>query len=142
MWPTGRTGRIGNSGVATSFYNDRDADLAEILVKTLLETKQDVPEFLHQYIPTDFDPNTGNPDDLKFEIDSDAGENEAGKNGGDAGGDGGWGNEASGDGPAPAVGGWGVDESKPAAVASGGWGAEPVPGNSGWGTGTEATASW
>ena len=33
----GRTGRIGNQGLATSFYNDRDEDLAQALVNILVE---------------------------------------------------------------------------------------------------------
>lgn len=47
----GRSGRIGNKGIATSFYNDKNEDLAEGLVRVLLETKQAVPDFLKQYIP-------------------------------------------------------------------------------------------
>jgi ATP-dependent RNA helicase DDX3X len=47
----GRTGRIGNLGIATSFYNERDEDLAEELVKTLLETGQEVPDFLLEHVP-------------------------------------------------------------------------------------------
>ncbi|KAI9675057.1 MAG: hypothetical protein M1817_001463 [Caeruleum heppii] len=47
----GRTARIGNVGLATSFYNDRNEDLSEALVKTLLETGQEIPDFLTQYIP-------------------------------------------------------------------------------------------
>ncbi|KAI9819264.1 MAG: hypothetical protein M1827_007420 [Pycnora praestabilis] len=63
----GRTGRIGHAGRATSFYNDRNEDMAELLVKTLLENKQEVPDFLQQYIPDgaedgkiDFDDDTDN----------------------------------------------------------------------------------
>lgn len=47
----GRTARIGNKGQATSFYNDRDSDLGEGLVKLLLESKQVVPDFLQQFVP-------------------------------------------------------------------------------------------
>ncbi|KAI9841281.1 MAG: hypothetical protein M1837_000817 [Sclerophora amabilis] len=47
----GRTARIGNKGLATSFYNDKNEDIAEMLVKTLLETKQEIPDFLEMYIP-------------------------------------------------------------------------------------------
>lgn len=46
----GRTARIGNVGLATSFYNDRNEDIAEVLVKTLLEADQQVPDFLSQYV--------------------------------------------------------------------------------------------
>ncbi|KAF3768716.1 hypothetical protein M406DRAFT_23195, partial [Cryphonectria parasitica EP155] len=47
----GRTGRIGHQGLATSFYTDRDEPLAPVLVRTLLETEQEIPEFLKSYIP-------------------------------------------------------------------------------------------
>jgi len=47
----GRTARIGNKGRATTFYNDRNADIAEDLVKILLENGQDVPDFLHDFKP-------------------------------------------------------------------------------------------
>jgi ATP-dependent RNA helicase DDX3X len=51
--PTGRTARIGNVGLATSFYNDKDEGLAEALVKVLLETDQPVPDFLQASVPQD-----------------------------------------------------------------------------------------
>lgn len=41
----GRTARIGNEGLATSFYNERDEPMADFLVKTLLECNQPVPDF-------------------------------------------------------------------------------------------------
>lgn len=47
----GRTARIGNEGKATSFYNDRNEDIGEDLVKILLESKQEVPDFLEQFKP-------------------------------------------------------------------------------------------
>lgn len=40
---------MGNLGQATSFYNDRNEDIAADLVNTLLETNQHVPEFLEQF---------------------------------------------------------------------------------------------
>ena len=46
-----RTGRIGNMGLATSFYNSRDSGLAEMLVKIMLETHQVIPDFLHEFVP-------------------------------------------------------------------------------------------
>lgn len=49
----GRTARIGNEGLATTFFNDRDMDLAEDLVKVLLECNQEVPDFLESYKPAD-----------------------------------------------------------------------------------------
>ncbi|KAJ5816331.1 DEAD/DEAH box RNA helicase [Penicillium robsamsonii] len=59
----GRTARIGNEGIATSFYNERDEDLAEDIVKILVECNQPVPEFLESYCPEG--------DVLEFDDDSD-----------------------------------------------------------------------
>jgi len=67
----GRTARIGNRGQSTSFYNDRDIALAEPLVKILLECKQEIPDFLQEYVPADsqvvWDDDTDNeePEDAK-----------------------------------------------------------------------------
>src|SRR3954468_18896849 len=47
----GRTARIGNVGKATSFYNDRNEDIAEDLVKILIESKQEIPDFLEDKKP-------------------------------------------------------------------------------------------
>ncbi|KAJ6178978.1 hypothetical protein N7519_009439 [Penicillium mononematosum] len=58
-----RTARIGNEGIATSFYNERDEGIAEDLVKILIECKQVIPEFLEQYRPEG--------DVLEFDDDSD-----------------------------------------------------------------------
>lgn len=48
---SGRTARIGNQGLATTFYNDRNSDIAEDLVKILIESNQEVPSFLESYRP-------------------------------------------------------------------------------------------
>ncbi|KAL8610589.1 hypothetical protein ACOMHN_006308 [Nucella lapillus] len=46
----GRTGRCGNLGKATSFYNhDTDSNLAGSLVRILSEAKQEVPQWLAAY---------------------------------------------------------------------------------------------
>ncbi|KAI0124745.1 P-loop containing nucleoside triphosphate hydrolase protein [Xylariales sp. AK1849] len=82
----GRTARIGHRGSATSFYTERDEPIAEILTKTLLETKQEIPDFLKQYVPEGEELET-----LKFEPDSDE-ESEAGDDAGEGGG-GGWGGD-------------------------------------------------
>ncbi|KAF7509314.1 hypothetical protein GJ744_008208 [Endocarpon pusillum] len=71
----GRTARIGNEGLATSFYNDRDEPLAEDLVKVLLESNQEVPDFLADKKPED-------GEELKFDDDSE--EEEVGIDGDDA----------------------------------------------------------
>lgn len=61
----GRTARIGNIGLSTSFWNEKNEDIAAGLVKILLETKQDIPEFLEAYKPDDLT-------NIDFEDDSDA----------------------------------------------------------------------
>lgn len=124
----GRTGRIGHRGLASSFYSDRDEPIASVLTRTLIETNQEVPDFLQSYIP-----EGATATNLKFEADSDFEDNvdigagadtggggwgadgadcaDAG-NAGDAGNDagaGGWGGENGGGG------GWDADTSKPAA---------------------------
>lgn len=68
----GRTGRAGWRGVATSFMTERDAPMSEILTKFLIETDQDIPDFLKSYVPV------GEArEHLKFESDSDADEQPA-----------------------------------------------------------------
>ncbi|OLN97264.1 ATP-dependent RNA helicase DED1-like protein 2 [Colletotrichum chlorophyti] len=69
----GRTGRMGQRGIATSFYTERDEPIASVLVRTLLETKQEVPEFLQSYMPTG-----KGLENLKFETESDFDPEEAG----------------------------------------------------------------
>ncbi|KAI7244699.1 DEAD/DEAH box RNA helicase [Hortaea werneckii] len=49
----GRTARIGHQGLATSFYNERNEELARDLVKVLLECECEVPDFLAHLIPED-----------------------------------------------------------------------------------------
>jgi len=49
----GRTARIGNEGKATSFFNDRNEDIGEDLVKILIESKHEVPDFLQKHMPED-----------------------------------------------------------------------------------------
>lgn len=60
----GRTARIGNIGMATSFYNDKNEDIADALTKLLIETRQVVPDFLESYKPE-------NEEQLKFDDDTD-----------------------------------------------------------------------
>ena len=60
----GRTARIGNEGMATSFYNDKNEDIAEALTKLLVETRQEIPDFLESYKPE-------NEGELKFDDDTD-----------------------------------------------------------------------
>jgi len=107
----GRTGRIGNLGLATSFYNERNEDIAPELVKILLETKQEVPDFLEQYLP-----EGGADAALKFDADSD-----------DEDGDGA-GEETATGGAAAGGSGWAAPtETAPTAGGSGRWGAAASP---------------
>lgn len=66
--PSGRTARIGNLGLATSFYSVDDEPLAPFLAKILVESGNEVPDFLQEYKPEDGAP-------LDFDDDS-ADENE------------------------------------------------------------------
>jgi len=45
----GRTGRMGNLGVATSFFNDKNRNLVRDLVELILETKQEMPMWLESF---------------------------------------------------------------------------------------------
>jgi ATP-dependent RNA helicase DDX3X len=65
-YKSGRTGRIGHRGIATSFFSERDEPLGSVLTRTLLETNQEIPDFLQQYVP-EGDARAN----LKFEADSD-----------------------------------------------------------------------
>ena len=42
----GRTGRVGNLGLATSFFNDRNRNICRDLLDLLAETKQEIPSWL------------------------------------------------------------------------------------------------
>ena len=42
----GRTGRVGNLGLATSFFNDRNRNICRDLMQLLVEAKQEVPSWL------------------------------------------------------------------------------------------------
>eukprot|EP00057_Strongylocentrotus_purpuratus_P020107 XP_011674581.1 PREDICTED: vasa protein isoform X1 [Strongylocentrotus purpuratus] len=45
----GRTGRVGNLGRSTSFYDaEKDANIARALIKILADAQQEVPEFLEE----------------------------------------------------------------------------------------------
>lgn len=106
-------------GLATSFFDEgRDSDLAPVLVKTLLETNQPIPEFLEQYIPEGFVPGEGDVTTLNFENDSDNGEGV--EEGAGEGADEGAANDASGDGA------WGTTTED----------------SGGWGTGAAQSGSW
>jgi ATP-dependent RNA helicase DDX3X len=80
---TGRTGRIGNTGLATTFFNDRDEPMADFLVKILLETNQPIPDFFKDRVADnaqlDFNDDSGAEED-----DDDAGQAEDGWGAGDS----------------------------------------------------------
>ena len=42
----GRTGRMGNLGLATSFFNDKNKNIVRDMVDLLVEAKQEVPSWL------------------------------------------------------------------------------------------------
>lgn len=113
---SGRTGRIGHRGLATSFFTERDDPLASVLTRTLLETNQPIPEFLQHHVP-----EGEAKESLKFEADSDfeeygedAGGNAWGGSGnaGDGGSGDAWGGSA-GDDAAPVADAWGGNTNAP-----------------------------
>jgi ATP-dependent RNA helicase DDX3X len=44
----GRTGRMGNLGITTSFFNDKNRNICADLVELLVETNQELPSFLEE----------------------------------------------------------------------------------------------
>lgn len=49
----GRTGRMGNLGTATSFFNDKNRNICADLVELLTETNQDMPAFLTEIMASE-----------------------------------------------------------------------------------------
>lgn len=49
----GRTGRMGNLGVATSFFNDKNRNICAGLIEVLVEAKQEQPDFLESCMASD-----------------------------------------------------------------------------------------
>ncbi|KAM3432236.1 hypothetical protein MY4824_006670 [Beauveria thailandica] len=129
----GRTGRIGHRGVATSLFTDRDEAIANVLTRTLLETNQEIPEFLEIYKP-EVVPGKA----VQFETESDYDTNEVQAGGQDTGevGEAGdaWGSAAQAEngaaqpsnGTAPATNDWGIPPPSSyaqSAAAVNGWAA-------------------
>ena len=108
-----------------------------MLTRTLLETKQDIPEFLQMYVPDG--PEGENP---KFETESDFDPNDIAARDGEAGGDAWGGGDA-----ANASNAWGGGQSngEDNGGGGGGWGA-PAPeasaGTNGWGAPAPEPAGW
>lgn len=129
MFHPGRTARIGNKGLATSLFNDRNTDIGPDLVKVLLECEQTVPEYLQGDIPED--------GKIEFHDDTDD-EDEEDAGGWGGGGDGGWGasNDDGGDGAA-ANNGWGASNDN----NSNGWGASNKNSAVGWGASAAAESA-
>uniref|UniRef100_A0A9J8B2I1 RNA helicase n=1 Tax=Cyprinus carpio carpio TaxID=630221 RepID=A0A9J8B2I1_CYPCA len=46
----GRTGRVGNLGLATSFFNDKNGNITKDLLDILVESKQEVPSWLESQV--------------------------------------------------------------------------------------------
>ncbi|KAF7192805.1 ATP-dependent RNA helicase DBP1 [Pseudocercospora fuligena] len=135
----GRTARIGNQGLATSFYNDRNEDLAQDLVNVLVECEQTVPDFLEHLKPEE-------GANIEFNDNSDdEAEGDDGAGFGSA--DGGFGSVEGGgfgnadDAPASA---WGADGGAGAAPAASGWGAPAETADTGFTAdgGAQQTSSW
>jgi ATP-dependent RNA helicase DDX3X len=101
----GRTARIGNTGLATSFYNERDDPIGEDLVKVLIECNQEIPDFLADKAPADGKITWDDESDEEGQ--DDAGSNEGGApldNGGAA--DEGWNADTDATGGAETQGAW------------------------------------
>lgn len=49
----GRTGRMGNLGVATSFFNEKNRNICGELMQLLIETKQEIPSFFEEMMASD-----------------------------------------------------------------------------------------
>ena len=107
MHRIGRTARIGHQGLATSFYNDRNEDIAQDLVNVLVECDCSVPDFLSHLVPEE-------GATLQFDDDTD---DEA--EDGDAA-------VADNDGGAPVGGAWGAAAAEDVAPAANAWGAAPA----------------
>lgn len=96
-----------------------------MLTRTLLETKQDIPEFLQMYVPDG--PEGENP---KFETESDFDPNDIAARDGEAGGDAWGGGQSNGEDNGGGGGGWGAPAPE-ASAGTNGWGA-PAPEPAGW----------
>ncbi|KAI8636743.1 P-loop containing nucleoside triphosphate hydrolase protein [Parasitella parasitica] len=57
----GRTARVGNAGLASSFFNSASSGIARSVTKLLIECKQEIPDFLERYVTSN----------MRFEDDED-----------------------------------------------------------------------
>jgi ATP-dependent RNA helicase DDX3X len=67
----GRTGRMGNTGLATSFFADRDDGIAQDLVNCLVECECEVPDFLSHLTPQEGVINFDDDSDVEDAADND-----------------------------------------------------------------------
>ncbi|KAG8534155.1 uncharacterized protein KY384_000999 [Bacidia gigantensis] len=119
----GRTARIGNQGQATSFFNERNEDLAESLAKTLMETGSEIPDFLQAYLP-EGDLTFDDKSDEEGETEGAGGVKVAGETGGSWGVDATSGSNAGAQGKAPAKeepAAWGPDGGDASAAVGDAW---------------------
>ena len=79
MHRIGRTARMGHQGLATSFYNDKNEDIAQDLVNVLVECDCEVPDFLSQYVPEGAKPQFDDDTDDEGDAEADAGDAAAGE---------------------------------------------------------------
>lgn len=125
----GRTGRAGNTGLATAFFNSDNGNIVKGLVDILTEANQEVPQFLKDTVKFSsrsgsnrsrggFSRNSSNRD---FRQSGGNNWNRNGSNRSRGGGNAGWGNASSG--------------------GNGGWG-NASSGNSGWGSSGGSNSNW
>ena len=77
----GRTGRVGNKGMAISFYNDKNKVIAEDLVKEMKKAKQEIPDFLIKYDHENFEQFYFNGEYKKKKYNNNINNNNNGNNG-------------------------------------------------------------
>ncbi|CCE61957.1 hypothetical protein TPHA_0B02850 [Tetrapisispora phaffii CBS 4417] len=122
----GRTGRAGNTGVATSFFNRGNRNVVKGLNDLLIEANQEVPDFVTDVLRESG--RSGKSSGYSSRNNSSRDFRKSGSN------TGGWGNNSR---SSSSRGGWGA--SKP---ASGGWGESRSSSNGGWGnSGTSGSSA-
>lgn len=102
--------------MATSLFTDRDDAIASVLTRTMLETNQEIPEFLQSYVPENY--ITGIK--VKFETESDFDPNDV-AGAGDAEGGGAWAGDDNANGDSGGGWGGGSGANDEAANSGGGW---------------------
>ncbi|RMY14218.1 hypothetical protein D0867_07209 [Hortaea werneckii] len=134
----GRTARIGHQGLATSFYNERNEELAQDLVKVLIECECEVPDFLAHLVPEDGKVEWDDDTDDEAEAEGEGfGEQTGGINGGVAT-EGAWGSAAQGGGD----GGVAVESALGPAGQNGGDNGGFTADGDGANGGTAAASAW